>query len=416
MIKHGRPLFALLAVLVAAGCNKTEEPASSSGETEKKDSKNEKPSDADKPAKTDEPIAPKTTETVGAGQDKVAAIELRDEAYPAKDLETYIGNVDFLGWTKDQTLYAVKVARGLAMGALGGDEAATLIEVYDPRTDRLVALFRESSYFADAEKSAPIRKSWDAAKTNKEWKVFADARGIALKPSAMPGGWKVKATAAGKLAKISAFDRDTGRIQDYRDRKRGDGLNFVWKFFKNPEDYQTYKDQMGSDTPDDSIYAANPLIKLAFVKGKSSWPVLRMKLPYAANDMTEGEPHVSGGIQFFASGSRGRVAIVGTYAAGGMHEENGTEYQARFYSRSLGPQSKIVGSKETVVRAIAALEAQGYSPTKLEIKADPGDKTAVYYRGKNTKAIAEALAKALGTEASELKKSGWLQLIVVAGK
>jgi hypothetical protein len=339
------------------------------------------------------------------------------ELYPAAKLDKIVESVSFVGWSADSNLYAVRVSRGLEMGALGGDAAATKTEVYDARTGRLVEMFRYYSNMRDAERGDPLRKSWKVAKPAEEWDAYAKSKSF-VAPSATVDSGKWKTT-------IEPVQNGIAKVSKLTGKTTSSGAAIEWLAFPDIKEYDAFGTKLNEmENSDDKLFKMSPVFNLGVEGNGKKWRTLRLKVPYGLQDLTEGPPTgAQGSLTYYWAPSGDRFVIVADWEARGMHEEYGTDSLAGFYARTAGPQIKVVSNEHGSPLLRNRVEGAGFAVTVEEIKADvEADNIQIYYRGAEAKTIADKLAQPLGNlvpdsnvSVKELTKPGWLDLIVFAG-
>lgn len=103
-----------------------------------------------------------------------------------------------------------------------------------------------------------------------------------------------------------------------------------------------------------------------------------------------------------------------------LGREEDPQNQSRYYLRALGPQIEVIVSPsgEAAARSLCQrLAAAGLPVTHLSIDSTPHPQTRIYHRGASGPARAQRVASLLGGQPSteELRKPGWLDLVVVLG-
>jgi hypothetical protein len=308
----------------------------------------------------------------------------------------------FLGWTRDGRLFAVQATHGRDMGELAGRDMLVLRQVHDALTGKMVASFRVARLTDKGEPSSrELNSAWDEAQPEDKWAAWVKRNPlVAVQASdTAPGG-------AGKIVgRRTAGAPEGTRFDLIADDQ---GMRFNWTGFR----------------PGGRGSNLRPAARvLLYREGRPPLELLDLRLRHSHSEITElavaADTRYEGRVQAYFAPAGGRVVLVISADAIGTNEEEPLD-SARFYVRALGPQLKLVAppSAEARARILARhLLDAGMPVTQLALEGKSRKTTVVYYRGGGGEGLARQVAARFRgpTEIAELKKKGWLRIVVLLG-
>lgn len=407
-----RSLFALSLVLALAACDS--KPPAEGGKTKAQSPAKAAPTaKADSPAKTLDPKnSPGALTGYAAAITKAfddAGLKLGPGPLAGWDLPA--PNPTFLGWSKDGKAYAVATAIGHEEIPGGAPFWVRFVEVRDAHTQQVLAAF-QGEPFKDENWGDDVRPEDDLEKkANAIWKKLPkEKEGVAhlkelgiTSSTPMPKKLKLGTKANGNAPHGSRF----------RVKADKTGFGFVWDNLQSPGDDDDTTKKSFAPKIEVSLTMDGAEHALVTVRPNTSYQELQ-----GAADMDI--PYLDGGLASYWDPSGHRVALAFSEEMHNQHEEYGSVSRSVFYIRALGPQVKIIDAgvgEEVARKAAAVFDKAGLHVTVVEKGKKPTDGASLYFRGAfGKKAAGDALELIPGARSEELKKDGWIDLIVVLGK
>ncbi len=305
----------------------------------------------------------------------------------------------FLGWTEDETQFALKVVYATAWTNMdAGPATYEVFEVHDTLSGKLAQSFKIATDVIP-DKNDKHAKLWKQARSSPAWKPWLRAHPLTASTSSVQAGeWSFNAKVA---------DESPAKGDRFELFKKSEEFSYSWTIHKGESDR-----------------AKPPKVEVSMTKGTFTATPLVYTLPFKIKDFYEefeGEIHASGSFAPFVSPSQTRVVFMISSRLL-VDNEAFPSPVSMFFMRTLGPQIKIIDSAQTSqARALAqALAKENLPVTVVEaakteaVATDNAPQTAMlYYRNISDEAKATLLAAVPGIGSEQLQKPGWLDAIIV---
>lgn len=344
-------------------------------------------------------------------------ITWRPQGAPPPDKQ--LGTLIFRRWSGNGDTYQADVfySSGSGLGAGPNPVYCKGRAVVDVRSGRVLAQFKTSAKLK-RKGSDNVEKRVIAAcrrlRPTSEWKAFAKTHAFAeTKHATTHGGWKLSVEYEKKRgAKWSKVELSP----------RKDHIAMKWRWlppWRNKAFNEIMSERGAFENQDKNkpVLEFSPTFVVTATKGKHSWRVLTTQPRLTIGQLSEKvEPGADAEFSFHWSPDGKRVALVVAWTFYGLSEEVGFTGETKVYFKALGPQIKVIGARDKLAPAVAKIEQLGHPVTEVARDPERTGEFEVYWRGKSTEPVANAIAKTLGTDAKKLDTGGWVNVIVIAKK
>ncbi|MEM6995406.1 MAG: LytR C-terminal domain-containing protein, partial [Myxococcota bacterium] len=330
-------------------------------------------------------------------------------------MATQLGNVgedvEFRGWSRDGSRFAVAVTR--ADYSRDGDdrEMFRLLEVHDALTGTMVESFVLRHEVGRVARATRKRvRARDEAGDVAQWRARKKTLDL------LPAKRRRVPETAGVSVTAALRDTPTGTRAEVRDNRRG----FSVRWF----DIGTPAKAIAAET-------RGPRFELSVDKDGQRWPMLSGRVPYTVGEIVprralvepgaSDQPAATVRIDLHWSPDGQRVVII-VESAIEPRLASDRALDSRFYLRGAGPQIRVVdaGAGHGTARRVALdLEAKGHPIARVDIRQSEAVESTVQHRRGHTGAaeLAEVLAAALGQPVGSARlSSGWASATIVLGQ
>jgi hypothetical protein len=235
-------------------------------------------------------------------------------------LPAHAAAMQFLGWTGDGRMYAIRATHGYDEEELGGPNQVALFQVHDTATGALVRSFQIQRLAGDEVRDDDLlSRAWAQSQPKPAWQQFrADTPLVARDPAlASPDAtWTIAGEPADKPPRNSslaiAAPDGAGAIETR------------WTGFAADDMMRPSRRPLGS-----------PGVRIVARRGGQSVELLTVRPPYDyeainASRTDAGNPEVTGAIRAYWSPAGDRVLIAAEHQVSGVRDEHGDMADVRW--------------------------------------------------------------------------------------